>query len=274
MPELPEIEVLRRSLEPHLVGRRIVALRVRNRALREPVATAALRRQTVGRRVTELRRRAKFLLADLEGESTLVVHLGMSGRLTLAPLGAPAELHEHLVFELDSGQKLRFRDPRRFGLALALPTARLEGDRHFRHLGIEPLNGAFDGPVLAAAARGRRGPVKSFLMDGRIVVGVGNIYATEALFEAGLHPRRSVARIGAPRWTALAEAVRAVLERAIAEGGTTLNDFADGEGREGLFQVSLAVYGREGEPCLRCGAAVRRIVQAGRSTFYCPRCQR
>ncbi len=274
MPELPEIEVLRRSLEPHLVGRRIVAVRVRNRALREPVAAAQLRRRAVGRRVTGLRRRGKFLLTDLEGGSTLVVHLGMSGRLTLAPLAAEAEPHEHLVFELDSGDKLRFRDPRRFGLTLALPTARLGRDRHFRHLGVEPLNGGFDGAVLAAAAAGRRGPVKSFLMDARIVVGVGNIYATEALFRAGIHPRRSVARIGSERWSGLAAAVRAVLERAIVEGGTTLNDFADGEGREGLYQVSLAVYGREGEPCPRCGATVRRIVQAGRSTFYCPRCQR
>jgi formamidopyrimidine-DNA glycosylase len=274
VPELPEVEVLRRSLERHLVGRRIVGLEVRNRGLREPVATAVLRRRVLGRRVTALRRRAKFLLADLEEGSTLVVHLGMSGRLTVAPRQAAPEPHEHLVFTLDSGSNLRFRDPRRFGLALALPTARLERDRHFRHLGIEPLNGGFDGAFLAAAARGRRGPVKSFLMDGRIVVGVGNIYATEALFQAGLHPRRSVARIGAGRWEALGAAVRAVLERAIAEGGTTLNDFADGEGREGLFQVSLAVYDREGEPCPRCGAAVRRIVQAGRSTYYCPKCQR
>jgi formamidopyrimidine-DNA glycosylase len=256
------------------------------------VDAAALSRAARGRRVLALRRRSKYLLIDLEGGHTLVVHLGMSGRVTVVPRREPAALHEHVVFRLGGGERLRFVDPRRFGLVVALPTAALETDPRFTALGVEPLaeegavrepSGAagdapparsLTGALLRDAARGRRGPVKPFLMDARVVVGVGNIYASEALFEAGIDPRRSVARIGAARWERLAAAVRAVLARAIAQGGTTLNDFVDGEGNSGYFQVSLAVYDREGEPCRRCGAAVRRLVQAGRSTYFCPRCQR
>ncbi|HEY0783224.1 MAG TPA: bifunctional DNA-formamidopyrimidine glycosylase/DNA-(apurinic or apyrimidinic site) lyase, partial [Thermoanaerobaculia bacterium] len=195
------------------------------------------------------------------------------GRLTLAAATEPSETHEHVAFHLESGRQLRLRDPRRFGLVFTLPTGDLEGDAHFAHLGIEPLAGGFGGATLAAAAQGRRGPVKPFLMDATVVVGIGNIYATEALYQAGIHPRRSVGRISAARWQRLADASVAVLEAAIRQGGTTLNDFADGEGRSGYFQVSLGAYDREGEPCQHCGSGIRRIVQAGRSTFYCPGCQ-
>jgi formamidopyrimidine-DNA glycosylase len=287
MPELPEVEVLRRSLEPHLVGDRVERVEVRAPALREPLDAQALHRALAGRRVERLRRRSKYLLVDVEGGETLVVHLGMSGRLTLAPAAAEVEPHEHVSLSLASGRRLRFRDPRRFGLFFTLPTTEIATDRRFAHLGVEPLtavgatgddltndDGTFSGALLWRCARGRRGPVKTFLMDAQVVVGVGNIYASEALFRAGVHPKRSVARIAAARWEALAEAVRATLAQAIAEGGTTLNDFADGDGNSGYFQVSLAVYGREGEPCPRCGEAIRRIVQTGRSTFYCARCQR
>lgn len=274
MPELPEVEVLRRSLEPHLVGDRIERVEVRNTAMREAIVPAQLARRTAGREVEALRRRAKYLLIDLAGGQTLVVHLGMSGRLTLVPGEEPLEPHEHVAFFLRSGRRLRLRDPRRFGLVFAAPTADLEADPHFAHLGVEPLEPGFGGPFLAGAAAGRRGPVKSFLMDARIVVGLGNIYATEALYRSGVHPNRSVARISAGRWDRLAESSMAVLRQAISEGGTTLNDFADGEGQSGYFQVSLGVYGREGEACAVCGTPIRRIVQAGRSTFYCYRCQR
>jgi formamidopyrimidine-DNA glycosylase len=278
MPELPEIEVLRRSLEPHLVGDRIERVEVTNPSLREPVDVPRLRRAARGREVVALRRRSKYLLIDLEGGWTVVVHLGMSGRLTLAPAAAPPELHEHVAFHLRSGRRLRFRDPRRFGVVFAAKTAELDADPHFVHLGPEPLepglSGKVLGEVLARAAAGRRGPVKAFLMDAGVVVGVGNIYASETLHRAGVHPGRSVARISRQRWQRVAESAMAVLRQAIAQGGTTLNDFADGEGRSGYFQVSLTVYDREGEPCLACGRPVRRIVQAGRSTFYCPGCQR
>jgi len=288
MPELPEVEVLRRTLEPRLLGARIRDVEVRDGRLREPVNAAALARAARGRRVLALRRRSKYLLVDLEGGHTLVLHLGMSGRVTVVPRREPVAPHEHVVFRLAGGERLRFVDPRRFGLVLAVPTEALEADPHFTALGVEPLveegvvrepPGApappvLTGELLRAAARGRRGPVKPFLMDARVVVGVGNIYASEALFEAGIDPRRSVARIGPARWERLAAAVRTVLARAIAQGGTTLNDFVDGEGNAGYFQVSLAVYDREGEPCPRCGAAIRRLVQTGRSTYFCPRCQR
>jgi formamidopyrimidine-DNA glycosylase len=277
VPELPEIEVLRRSLEPHLVGDTIERSLVRDPRLRVRVRPGELAKRVTGRAILALRRRGKYLLIDLEGPNggdTLVVHLGMSGRLTLVPEGEPEEPHEHVAFYLRSGRRLRLRDPRRFGMVLALPTAKLPSDRHFAGLGVEPLSPGFDGALLAAAAAGRRGPVKSFLMDAGIVVGVGNIYATESLFRAGIHPTRSVARLSRSRWERLAAVVVEVLKEAIERGGTTLNDFADGEGNSGYFQISLSAYGRAGEPCSACGAPIRRIVQGGRSTFYCPRCQR
>ena len=274
MPELPEVEVLRRSLEPLLIGDVVERVEVSNPALREPVDVARLRRAARGREVTALRRRSKYLLIDFDGGWTVAVHLGMSGRLTLVPAGTPLEPHEHVAFHLRSGRRLRLRDPRRFGVVFAVKTAELGADPHFAHLGPEPLEPGFSGETLARAAAGRRGPVKAFLMDAGVVVGVGNIYASESLHRAGVHPGRSVARISRGRWQRLAESAMAVLRQAISQGGTTLNDFADGEGNSGYFQVSLNVYDREGEPCRLCGRPVRRIVQAGRSTFYCPGCQR
>lgn len=282
MPELPEVEVLRLSLEPRLLDRRIERVKVFSPALREPLNRRSLAR-LAGRRIESLRRRAKYLLIDLEGASTLVIHLGMSGRFTLVASDAPVERHEHLAFYLEvSGgtrrdepdpSRLRLVDPRRFGLAFALPRHKLDSDRHFAHLGVEPLSDDLTADHLKTLASHRRGPIKSFLMDARVVVGVGNIYASEALWLARVHPKRSVARISMATWERLTKAVRGVLARAIEQGGTTLNDFADGEGNAGYFQVSLAAYGREGGPCHRCGRVLRRIVQSNRSTFYCPGCQ-
>ena len=272
MPELPEVEVLRRSLEPHIVGLTVGSVRVRNSNLREVVNRRQLQRCR-NRKILAVRRRAKYLLVGLTGGQTLVIHLGMSGRLTLVSGSVPAETHEHVWLDLSSGQRLRFCDPRRFGLVFARATRGLMNDSHFVHLGIEPLEDAFDGSVLRSLAQGRRAPVKSFLMDGRLVVGVGNIYAAEALYRSGIHPARSVARISEDRWHQLALAVRETLAEAIDQGGTTLNDFADGLGETGYFKVSLAVYDRQGKECPRCQKTVRRIVQSGRSTFYCPGCQ-
>lgn len=274
MPELPEVEVLRRSLAPRLLGRRVAWVETGGKPLREPIARARLRRELVGRAVVAVRRRAKYLWVDFEGGRTLVLHLGMSGRLTVVPATTPREPHEHLSLLLDGGLRLRLRDPRRFGLAFVAATDALTFDPHLAGLGREPLDPPLDGAALAGLSRGRRGPLKAFLLDGRLVAGVGNIYACEALFRARLHPARSVATLRAEHWRRLAEAVVAVLERAIAAGGTTLNDFADADGREGLFQVDMAVYGRAGEPCTTCGARIRRLVQAGRSSYLCGRCQR
>lgn len=274
MPELPEVEVLRRSLEPRLLGRRIDRVEVLSPALREPLDRRALKRRLAGRSVAALRRRGKYLWIDVSGGSTLVVHLGMSGRLTLAPAVVPREPHEHLALRLDSGERLRLRDPRRFGLAYAASTDGLEREPRFAQLGPEPLDPPLSGERLAELALGSRAPAKAFLMDGQRLVGVGNIYATEALHRARIHPAQPIGSLAPAAFARLARAIVEVLEQAIREGGTTLNDFADGEGNAGYFQVSLAVYGREGEPCPRCGARVRRLVQANRSSFFCPRCQR
>ena len=274
MPELPEVEVLRRSLIPHLVGVRVESIRVADSRLREPVRPEVLHDLVEGRSIRRLDRRAKYLLVDLEGDATMAIHLGMSGRLTVAPLDAPTEKHEHVAFGLSSGSRLRFRDPRRFGLVFAIASEELAGDRHFRHLGREPLDQDFSGEDLAVAAARRRGPVKGFLMNGSIVVGVGNIYVCEVLHLARVHPRRSVARISKRTWGRIASAIKSVLASAIEQGGTTLNDFANGEGEAGYFQVALSVYGRAGEACGRCGRTIKRIVQSGRGTFFCPGCQR
>lgn len=274
MPELPEVEVLRRGLEPRLVGTSILAADIRCTSLRESVDRVALQSLSIGRSVVSVGRRAKYLLIGLEGDAALVIHLGMSGRLTLVDAGHPVEKHEHASFLLSSGLTLRFRDPRRFGLLFALPSTRIASDRHFSHLGMEPLAAEFSGTALRELSRGRRVAVKNFLMNGRIVVGLGNIYTTEALHRARIHPLRSVARLSAQRWQRLAESIRTVLQEAITAGGTTLVDFRNAEGSAGYFQIQLAVYGREGEACPGCESRIRRIVQAGRSTFYCPRCQR
>ncbi len=277
MPELPEVETVRRSLERRLPGRIVRRVEVRFPTLREPLDARALKHHVEGFPVVRLRRRAKYLLIDLEssepGGSTLVIHLGMSGRLTLVPGDEEVEKHEHLAFHLDDGHRLRLVDPRRFGVAFAIPSVGLEEDRHFAHLGVEPMVDLTP-QLLMRRATGRRGPVKNFLMDARVVVGVGNIYACESLWQARVHPQRSLARISGATWERLTDHVQKVLGRAIEEGGTTLNDFQDGEGNAGYFQVSLAVYGRDGEPCLRCGRTIRRIVLGGRGTFYCPGCQR
>ncbi|MEM8932265.1 MAG: bifunctional DNA-formamidopyrimidine glycosylase/DNA-(apurinic or apyrimidinic site) lyase [Acidobacteriota bacterium] len=273
MPELPEVETLRRSLVPRLIGRRLASVDVLSPALREPLDRRALD-DLAGRRVETLRRRSKYLLVDLEAARTLVVHLGMSGRFTIVANDHPRDRHEHVVFGLDGGERLRYVDPRRFGQVFALDTQGIAADRHFVHLGIEPFDEGFDGRHLSRAAVGRRGPVKTFLMDAGVVVGVGNIYASETLWRARVHPRRSVARVSAATWQRLADAVRTTLGRAIDEGGTTLSDFRDGDGNSGYFQVSLEVYGRAGEPCRRCQRGIRRIVQSNRASYYCPGCQR
>jgi formamidopyrimidine-DNA glycosylase len=271
MPELPEVETTRRGLLRHLVGRRIRDVEVRNRNLRWPVPRD-LPRRLRGERVRDIRRRGKYLLFEC-GEGHLLVHLGLSGRLTLVPEGTPARPHDHVDLMLEGSQRLRLTDPRRFG---AMLWVRGPVERHalLRGLGLEPLEGGFDGAALKSLAAGRRVAVKHFLMNARLVTGVGNIYASEALFRARIHPSRSVARISASSWERLAAAVRVTLEEALRAGGTTLRDYASIEGRVGEFGTRCAVYGREGLPCEACGAPIKALRQGQRSTFYCPECQR
>ncbi len=271
MPELPEVETTRRGLLPHLVGRRIRGVVVRNARLRWPVPRD-LSRRLHGERVVAIRRRGKYLLFDC-GKGHLLVHLGMSGRLTLVPDDAPARAHDHIDVRFEGGSALRLTDPRRFGAMLWL-RGRPEEHALIAGLGLEPFGEAFGGEALRAAARGRRGPVKHFLMNGRIVTGVGNIYANEALFRAGIHPLRAAGRISLERWRSLAAAIRETLSRALDAGGTTLRDFASVRGDPGRYQQEFCVYGREGRACPRCGRAIRAVRQGQRSTFYCPSCQR
>ncbi len=272
MPELPEVETTRRGLEPHALGRRIEALHVHDRRLRWPVAEN-LPRQVAGRRIEFLTRRAKYLLFELDSGDRLMLHLGMSGSVRVVTASTPRRLHDHVELHLESGRIIRFNDPRRFG-SLHRLAADAAGHPLLDHLGPEPLSDAFTGEYLHGLARGRRGPAKAFLMDSRVVVGVGNIYANEALHRAGIHPGRAAGRISLARYRGLVEAVQAVLVAAIEAGGTTLRDFASTEGAPVYFRQRLDVYARGGLPCRRCGVPLRERRLGQRSTVYCLRCQR
>ena len=272
MPELPEIETIRRGLVPLLTGRKVLEVRVRERRLREPIAVRGLA-QLRGATITGIRRRSKYLLLETDSGLTLLIHLGMTGQLWVADAARPQRPHEHVVIALDDGRELRFADARRFGLLRLLKSDLAHRDPRLKGLGPEPLNGELTGEALYRVTRGRKKPVKNFLMDTRAIAGVGNIYACEALYRCGLNPKRSVRRIGRVAWDQLLANLRDVLNESISAGGTTLRDFLNAEGDVGYFAVSLRVYDRAGEPCGRCGARIRRIVQAGRSTFYCLRCQ-
>src|SRR5438876_1865688 len=265
MPELPEIETIKRGLDPLLLGRRVLGVEVRERRLREPIVPRALARLR-GATLTGIRRRSKYLLLDTDAGLTLLIHLGMTGQLWVADAGRPARPHQHVVIALDDGRELRFADTRRVGHLRVLRSDRVERDRRLRGLGPEPLDGEVSGPALFRKTRRLKKPVKNFLLDTRAIAGVGNIYACEALFRAGIGPRRQVRRIGTEGWERLLGSLREVLGEAIEAGGTTLRDFLNAEGEVGYFALSLRVYDRAGKPCGRCGALIRRIVQAGRST--------
>jgi len=270
MPELPEVEVVRRGLAPLLAGRRVQAVHYRVPALRYPLPALE---ELTGKLCMQIRRRAKYLLLEFEDDLLLAWHLGMSGQFHVLDCDAPAAGHEHVRLDFDDGSSLRYRDARRFGYAGLMSAENWQQHDWFRQLGPEPLSDAFDGGYLYRCCRGRRAPVKQVLMDARVVAGIGNIYAAEALFRAGIHPARSANRISRARMAVLVAQVRAVLGEAIEAGGSTISAFVRVDGRPGYFAFSFAVYGREGCACRRCGHVIRRIVQAGRGTFYCPGCQ-
>ncbi|WP_028916537.1 bifunctional DNA-formamidopyrimidine glycosylase/DNA-(apurinic or apyrimidinic site) lyase [Pseudoxanthomonas sp. J35] len=271
MPELPEVETTRRGLAPHLEGRRVTGVVLRRPDLRWPIP-AEVGRDLPGRRIEAVRRRAKYLLLDTDAGDSALLHLGMSGMLRVLPADTPVGTHDHVDLALDSGRVLRFTDPRRFGCLLWQPA----GTTHelLQGLGPEPLSGDFDGDRLYRLSRGRSAPVKTFLMDQRIVVGVGNIYAAESLFRAGISPLRAAGKVSRERYVALAGAVREILAYAITRGGTTLRDFLDPDGAPGYFEQELAVYGRGGLPCPACGTALREASIGQRASVWCPRCQR
>lgn len=270
MPELPEVETTRRGVAPLLHGRTVSAVTVHEHRLRRPVPRDLAARLT-GARLRDVERRAKYLLFAFD-RGTLIVHLGMSGSLRVLPPGTPRQTHDHVDVEFDGAQVLRLRDPRRFGLVLWAGDAPLAHPL-LSHLGPEPFDPAFDADWLYARSRGRSLAVKNFIMDGHTVVGVGNIYASESLFRAGIHPSRPAGRVSRARYETLAGHVRAVLGEAIEAGGTTLRDFVAEDGKPGYFSHHLAVYGRAGEPCPGCGAPLRSRVIGQRSSFFCARCQ-
>jgi len=294
MPELPEVETVMRGLEKAMAGHRIARVELRRADLRFPFPPDFVTRLT-GRRIEGFRRRAKYILADLDGGDCLLVHLGMSGRFAVVTgarvhnLGefyyedaAAADAkgpHDHVVIELETGTRVIYTDPRRFGLMDVFPGAEAAAHRLLGELGVEPLGNSFNAAHLAQAFAGKAAPLKAALLDQRLIAGLGNIYVCEALYRSGLSPRRKAGTLvkrgkGDPRLEDLARHIKAVLEEAIIAGGSTLRDYAQTDGTNGGFQERFAVYDREGEACPRCAKPIRRIVQAGRSTFYCPSCQK
>ncbi len=274
MPELPEVETIRRSLAPHLVGRRAVAVEASPVRLRAGIDPEDWRAGVVGARLGALGRRGKYLLADF-GRSTAIVHLGMSGRMALVPRAAPCAAHTHLRLGFEEDCELRLIDPRRFGMAVVVASESVGSLPFLAELGVDALDGDIEAPLVAAAARSAS-PIRSLLLDQTVLAGLGNIYAAEALARSGVHPLRRASSIARARVIRLAAAVKAVLADALAAGGTTLADggFSDAAGNAGYFAVRLAVYGRAGLPCARCGGPIRRRIAGGRSAFFCPRCQR
>jgi len=270
MPELPEVEITRQGILS-LQGHAVRAVRVRQPSLRWPVP-ASLSGSLPGQHFLELTRRGKYILARCE-QGSLLLHLGMSGRLCLLERDEPPGKHDHVDIVFDDGRVLRLRDPRRFGAVLWL-----EGDplQHalLRDLGPEPLTADFDGAYLYRATRRRSAPIKTCIMDSHLVVGVGNIYASESLFRAGIPPQTQAGKLGPARCDRLVQEIRATLQAALDAGGSSLRDFFGADGNPGYFQQTYFVYGREGQPCLVCGGAVASLRQGQRSTFYCPRCQR
>jgi len=294
MPELPEVETIRLGLAPVLEGRRIVRVEQRRRDLRFPLPDRFVERLT-GRRIERLERRAKYILIHLDGDEVLAVHLGMTGRFSVSARGKRARecatfrypqrggaKHDHLVFFISGGAVVTYNDARRFGYMTLIAGPDLTHNPYLRGLGVEPLSADLNAAYLARRAHGKRADVKALLMDQRIIAGIGNIYACEALFRAGIDPCKPAARLATkseaptPLAGRLVAAVQAVLKQAIGAGGSTLRDYQQADGRVGNFQSQFQIYGREGEPCLRpsCRGTVRRKTQGGRSTFYCPVCQR
>ncbi|MEZ5590943.1 MAG: bifunctional DNA-formamidopyrimidine glycosylase/DNA-(apurinic or apyrimidinic site) lyase [Gammaproteobacteria bacterium] len=270
MPELPEVETTRRGISPFLVGQTVQAVTIRQRQLRWPIP-AELDDALPGQIITAVNRRAKYVLLQTAA-GTALVHLGMSGSLRIMDRDAAWKKHDHVSIELNNGRCLRLHDPRRFG-ALLWTSAPVEQHPLLQRLGPEPLGNSFNGPYLYDLSRQRRTPVKLFIMDGTVVVGAGNIYASEALFMAGIDPRRAAGRISLARYEKLATAIRQVLQEAITQGGTTLRDFVGGQGEPGYFKQYLRVYDRQGEPCRSCQTPIRQIRLGQRSSYYCPHCQ-
>ncbi len=273
MPELPEVETVRRALQQHVPGKRIERILVRDSRLRWPVDETRLQQLVAGQTIRDIKRRAKYLLVEMEQNSTLIMHLGMSGKLLLLSSSPAFDKHDHVIFYFDNGSELRFRDTRRFGMVDAIPPGELSRYPRLVNLGVEPLARGTRAEILYDCAHKLQRPIKNLLMDANFMVGVGNIYANEALFHARIHPQTPAAKLSSEDWQTLLASIRKVLRKAIRKGGTTLTDFVDSNGEMGYFQLSLAVYGRDEQPCLVCGSGIVKKIQVGRSTYFCPECQ-
>lgn len=272
MPELPEVETTRRGIEPHLVGVRIQEVIVRRHDLRQPISKNLA--DIEGRRILGVSRRSKYLLVEIDDGSSVLIHLGMSGSLRISDPAEAWKKHDHFALTLANGKQLRFHDPRRFGLVLRLTGADPLAHPLLKNLGPEPFDDAFDAGFLKSACGHRSAAIKLVIMDAKIVVGVGNIYASEALFRAGIRPATAAGKLTKPRCAKLVAAIRAVLTDSIEAGGTTLRDFLHADGEPGYFKQMLFVYGRKGEPCRVCGTPIRHAVLGQRATFWCSRCQK
>ena len=270
MPELPEVETTRRGIAPHIEDEEVNAVIVRQNQLRWPISPE-ISNILPGLTITRVKRRAKYLLIET-AKGTLIIHLGMSGSLRIINSNVEPEKHDHIDIVLKNGECLRYKDPRRFGSVL-WTSKPIHEHKLIQHLGAEPLSDLFNIADFYAKAKVRTKPIKSFIMDGSIVVGVGNIYANEALFQASIHPTRATNRISKQRLIKLVTAIKEILAEAIEQGGTTLKDFVNSEGKPGYFQQTLNVYGRKGKACTHCDTLIKQITVAQRSTFYCPRCQ-
>jgi len=273
MPELPEVETICKGLEPVIVQQKISKIMVSQDQLRWPVPVSRLKSLAEGQKIIAIQRRAKYIIWNMENGANVVIHLGMSGRLGCFPADAPVEKHTHVVFQLQDACQIRYRDPRRFGFLDITSSDEFERYVRFRHLGVEPLSKDFNANYLYKHTAGSKRAIKNVLMDAKVVVGVGNIYANEALFKAGLAPHRPGVAISKKECESITSGTKIVLEQAIKRGGTTLNDFQNPQGAAGFFQLDLAVYGRSGDSCKVCGSTIEKIILTGRSSFYCPNCQ-
>ena len=275
MPELPEVEVTRRGLLPHLPGKKITDVKWSGKRLRLPIPRKLLKESIKGQRIQTIDRRAKYLLFRMHNNSVLVLHLGMTGKVGLFPHKAAGARHDHLRMQLNNGMEMRFNDTRRFGAIIVWPAEQAEElEREFSATkGLEPFDSNFTATSLQRLAEKRRQPIKTFLMDSRLLAGIGNIYANEILFAASIAPDIPVNQITADQWQAIVTHCREILTRAIKAGGSTISDFIGSSGHQGYFQLQLNVYGKEGEPCPTCQTTIRKKILGGRATFWCPTCQ-
>ena len=272
MPELPEVEVICRGLAPHLEGQRLIIVSFGKKKLRIPMPTQRSMASVKGEIISSVKRRAKYIIITLENSAKIIIHLGMTGRLGLFPQGAPSAKHDHATWLLANKMELRFNDTRRFG-SVQIVRPDVDHEILFANLGPDPFWDSFSGEYLNKKARNRTIAVKNFIMDNRIVVGIGNIYASEILFATGINPETSAGSINAEEWQEIVLKSREILEDAISQGGSTISDYVNSEGEKGYFQVNFQVYGRTGQSCRRCGELIQKTSIGGRASFYCPGCQ-